>query len=76
VQVDECTLDLTLTEETPPRSAHAGGGGKPCGLHRWKIGGLELPATMEPGHWRWLTAADWSCCTLTMACMACEACHW
>jgi 16S rRNA pseudouridine516 synthase len=28
------------------------------GLHRWKIGGLELPATMEPGRWRWLTAAD------------------
>ena len=28
------------------------------GLHRSRIGGLELPADLLPGQWRWLNAAD------------------
>ena len=28
------------------------------GLHRAKIGGLELPADLAPGQWRWLSQAD------------------
>ena len=28
------------------------------GLHRAKIGGLELPADLAPGQWRWLSPAD------------------
>ena len=28
------------------------------GLHRWKIGGLQLPADMKPGEWRWLSAEE------------------
>ena len=28
------------------------------GLHRSRIGGLELPADLLPGQWRWLSAAD------------------
>ncbi|MBV7420119.1 pseudouridine synthase [Comamonas sp. CMM03] len=60
VQVDECTLDLTLTEGKyhQVKRMLAAVGNRVEGLHRWKIGGLELPATMEPGQWRWLTAAD------------------
>jgi 16S rRNA pseudouridine516 synthase len=27
-------------------------------LHRSRIGGLELPADLAPGQWRWLTAAE------------------
>jgi 16S rRNA pseudouridine516 synthase len=28
------------------------------GLHRARIGSLELPADMKPGQWRWLTTQD------------------
>ena len=28
------------------------------GLHRSRIGTLDLPADLLPGQWRWLTAAD------------------
>jgi 16S rRNA pseudouridine516 synthase len=28
------------------------------GLHRSRIGGLELPADLLPGQWRWLSGAD------------------
>jgi len=28
------------------------------GLHRWKIGELELTEDLQPGQWRWLTAED------------------
>jgi len=28
------------------------------GLHRSRIGGLQLPEDLAPGQWRWLSAAD------------------
>jgi 16S rRNA pseudouridine516 synthase len=28
------------------------------GLHRARIGSLDLPANLLPGQWRWLTAQD------------------
>ena len=30
------------------------------GLHRAKIGGLELPVDLAPGQWRWLSPADFN----------------
>ena len=27
-------------------------------LHRSRVGGLDLPAELAPGQWRWLEAAD------------------
>jgi len=30
------------------------------GLHRSKIGGLQLPADLAPGQWRWLDENDLS----------------
>ena len=27
-------------------------------LHRSRVGGLELPAELAPGQWRWLEAED------------------
>jgi 16S rRNA pseudouridine516 synthase len=28
------------------------------GLHRARIGALQLPPDLKPGEWRWLTAQD------------------
>jgi 16S rRNA pseudouridine516 synthase len=28
------------------------------GLHRSRIGSLDLPADLAPGAWRWLTASE------------------
>jgi len=28
------------------------------GLHRSRVGSLELPADLAPGQWRWLTDAE------------------
>jgi 16S rRNA pseudouridine516 synthase len=60
VQVSELVLDLTLTEGKyhQVKRMLAAVGNRVEGLHRWKIGGLELPAGMQPGEWRWLHAAD------------------
>lgn len=60
VQVSELVLDLTLTEGKyhQVKRMLAAVGNRVEGLHRWKIGGLELPGGMEPGEWRWLHAAD------------------
>lgn len=60
VQVSELVLDLTLTEGKyhQVKRMLAAVGNRVEGLHRWKIGGLELSAGMQPGEWRWLHAAD------------------
>lgn len=60
VQVSELVLDLTLTEGKyhQVKRMLAAVGNRVEGLHRWKIGGLELSAGMQPGEWRWLHATD------------------
>lgn len=59
-QVDEHVLDLTLTEGKyhQVKRMLAAVGNRVEGLHRWKMGELELPADLAPGQWRWLTVED------------------
>ena len=53
-------IDLTLTEGKyhQVKRMLAAVGNSVTALHRWKIGGLELPAELLPGQWRWLGAAQ------------------
>ncbi|MEG1065175.1 MAG: 16S rRNA pseudouridine(516) synthase, partial [Comamonas sp.] len=53
-------LDLTLTEGKyhQVKRMLAAVGNRVEGLHRWRIGGLVLPADLAPGEWRWLTADE------------------
>lgn len=55
--LDSHQLDLTLTEGKyhQVKRMLAAVGNRVEGLHRWRIGGLELPADLAPGQWRWLT---------------------
>lgn len=59
-QVSEHVLDLTLTEGKyhQVKRMIAAVGNRVEGLHRWKIGELELTDDLQPGQWRWLTAED------------------
>jgi 16S rRNA pseudouridine516 synthase len=54
------TLRLTLTEGKyhQVKRMVAAAGNRVEALHRSRIGGLELPADLPPGQWRWLSAAD------------------
>jgi 16S rRNA pseudouridine516 synthase len=56
----ERLLRLTLTEGKyhQVKRMIAAAGNRVEGLHRSRIGGLELPADLAPGGWRWLSAAD------------------
>ena len=56
----ERQLRLTLTEGKyhQVKRMVAAAGNRVEGLHRSRIGRLELPADLAPGQWRWLTAAD------------------
>ena len=56
--IDTHVLDLTLTEGKyhQVKRMLAAVGNRVEGLHRWRIGGLVLPADLAPGQWRWLTA--------------------
>ncbi|WP_027013871.1 16S rRNA pseudouridine(516) synthase [Comamonas composti] len=58
--VDSHVLDLTLTEGKyhQVKRMLAAVSNRVEGLHRWKIGELELPADLAPGEWRWLSAGD------------------
>jgi len=58
--VSEHVLDLTLTEGKyhQVKRMIAAVGNRVEGLHRWKIGELELTEDLQPGQWRWLTAED------------------
>ena len=60
VQTGECRLDLTLTEGKyhQVKRMLAAVGNRVEGLHRSRIGTLELPADLAPGEWRWLTANE------------------
>ena len=57
------TLSLTLTEgkyhQVKRMIAAVGNRVEDvAGLHRSRIGGLDLPADLKPGGWRWLSAQD------------------
>jgi 16S rRNA pseudouridine516 synthase len=56
----ECELRLTLTEGKyhQVKRMLAAVGNRVERLHRSRIGGLELPADMAPGTWRWLSDAE------------------
>ncbi|MDO9406501.1 MAG: 16S rRNA pseudouridine(516) synthase [Polaromonas sp.] len=60
VQTGELTLGLTLTEGKyhQVKRMIAAVGNRVEGLHRARIGALDLPADLAPGQWRWLTAED------------------
>ncbi|MHA7601485.1 16S rRNA pseudouridine(516) synthase [Alicycliphilus sp. T452] len=56
VQRDAHRIDLTLTEGKyhQVKRMIAAVGNRVEALHRARMGGLELPAGMAPGQWRWL----------------------
>lgn len=58
--IDEYRLDLTLTEGKyhQVKRMLAAVGNRVESLHRSRIGGLELPADLAAGQWRWLTEND------------------
>ena len=60
VLVDSQVLDLTLTEGKyhQVKRMLAAVGNRVEGLHRARMGSLDLPADLAPGQWRWLTAED------------------
>ena len=55
-----CHLRLTLTQGKyhQVKRMLAAVGNRVEALHRSRIGGLELPADLAPGQWRWLQAVD------------------
>ena len=57
-QTGECALRLTLTEGKyhQVKRMLAAVGNRVTGLHRSRIGALELPADLPAGGWRWLDA--------------------
>ena len=62
-QTGERQLSLTLTEgkyhQVKRMIAAVGNRVEDvAGLHRARIGGLDLPVDLQPGGWRWLTASD------------------
>jgi len=62
VQVDPTLVHMTLTEGKyhQVKRMIAAVGNRVEGLHRSKIGGLQLPADLAPGQWRWLDENDLS----------------
>lgn len=54
------TLDLTLTQGKyhQVKRMLAAVGNRVEGLHRSRIGALDLPADLAPGQWRWLQAHE------------------
>ena len=60
VQVDSTLVHLTLTEGKyhQVKRMIAAVGNRVEGLHRSRIGGLQLPADLAPGQWRWLDDTD------------------
>ncbi|MCJ7799726.1 MAG: 16S rRNA pseudouridine(516) synthase [Polaromonas sp.] len=59
-QTGELSLSLTLTEGKyhQVKRMIAAVGNRVEGLHRSRIGALQLPADLKPGEWRWLAAQD------------------
>jgi 16S rRNA pseudouridine516 synthase len=58
--IGEHHLRLTLTEGKyhQVKRMVAAVSNRVEGLHRSRIGGLQLPEDLAPGQWRWLSAAD------------------
>src|SRR5690606_19332654 len=56
----ECALEMVVTEgkDHQVRRMVAAAGNRVEALHRSAIGGLELPAGLPVGEWRWLGDAD------------------
>ena len=56
----ECKLSLTITEGKYHlvKRMVAAAGNRVEALHRSHVGGLELPADLAEGKWRWLDEAD------------------
>lgn len=59
-QTGELSLSLTLTEGKyhQVKRMIAAVGNRVEGLHRSRIGALQLPVDLKPGEWRWLTVQD------------------
>lgn len=66
-QTGSHTFKLTLTEGKyhQVKRMVAAAGNRVEGLHRSRIGGMELPADLAPGQWRWLQADELSLLTAT-----------
>ena len=60
--IDTHRMDLTLTEGKyhQVKRMLAAVGNRVEGLHRSRIGAMELPADLPPGGWTWLSEADLS----------------
>ena len=60
IAIDSQCLDLTLTEGKyhQVKRMLAAVGNRVEALHRSRMGTLELPPDLEPGHWKWLSAED------------------
>ncbi|UCV00769.1 pseudouridine synthase [Acidovorax radicis] len=58
--VESHRLDLTLTEGKyhQVKRMLAAVGNRVEGLHRSRIGGMDLPGDLGPGEWKWLSAVD------------------
>lgn len=58
--VSDTLLRLTLTQGKyhQVKRMVAAVGNRVEGLHRAQIGGLCLPADLQPGHWRWLSSDE------------------
>jgi 16S rRNA pseudouridine516 synthase len=69
VQSGELTLSLTLTEGKyhQVKRMIAAVGNRVEGLHRSRIGALQLPPDLAPGQWRWLSTQDLSNISATTA---------
>ena len=58
--IDAHRMDLTLTEGKyhQVKRMLAAVGNRVEGLHRSRIGAMDLPADLPPGGWMWLSEAD------------------
>ena len=55
VQTHHLRLTLTEGKYHQVKRMLAAVGNRVVGLHRSRIGGLDLPADLQPGQWRWLS---------------------
>ena len=55
VQTHHLRLTLTEGKYHQVKRMLAAVGNRVLGLHRSRIGGLDLPADLQPGQWRWLS---------------------
>lgn len=60
VQLEDHVVDLTLTQGKyhQVKRMWAAVGNRVEGLHRWRIGTLDLPSDLPCGQWRWLSTQE------------------